>query len=211
LSREYNNPRLHNKRNPLDELIFILLSSKTSEKSYLSTYLALRKAFKNWFDVLDSPPGAVSRIIVEGGLSNKKEKQLRSLLKEIRTTSKGGTLSFLSKMSTKDAEYYLTSLPGVGLKTARCVLMYSFSRDVFPVDTHVRRILSRLGVANQRRLTDPAQNSIQEAIPIGVRYALHVNLVAHGRAVCKARDPLCSSCVIRDMCSYYNAPRELSS
>ena len=204
LSRQYGDPRHHNKSDPLDELIFIILSAKTAEASYLRTYDALKNAFGDWFRILDAPRGSVAHIISSGGLSEKKEAQIRALLSDIEERTGAKHLNMLSKMSTKQAEEFLTSLSGVGLKTARCVLMYSLDRDVFPVDTHVRRVLSRLGIIRFERLSDKVQNSIQERVPSELRYKLHVNLVAHGRAICRARKPRCNSCVLSNICTYYD-------
>ncbi len=202
LSDEYGDPRLGNKEDPLDELVFIILSAKTAERSYLRTYFALKKAFPTWFDILDAPAGSVASAIGLGGLANKKEAQIRALLAAIRGPTGREDLNFLQEMTTGDAEGFLTSLPGVGLKTARCVLMYSLGRDVFPVDTHVRRVLSRLGAIPYQRLTEGVQNSIQQIVPPGIRYKLHVNLIAHGRATCTARNPRCGSCILYDVCAY---------
>lgn len=204
LSSQYSDPRHYNKSDPLDELIFIILSAKTAEVSYLRTYDALKNAFDDWFDILGTPRGSVAHIISSGGLSGKKEAQIRALLDDIKRQTGTEGLSLLSKMSTNEAEEFLTSLPGVGLKTARCVLMYSLDRDVFPVDTHVRRVLSRLGIVRFERLSDKVQNSIQERMPSELRYRLHVNLVAHGRAICCAREPRCNYCVLSDICAYYD-------
>lgn len=203
LSSQYGDPRHYNKSDPLDELIFIILSAKTAEASYLRTYDALKNAFDDWFHILDTPRGSVAHIISSGGLSDKKEAQIRALLDDIKERTGAEGLNLLSKMSTNEAEEFLTSLPGVGLKTARCVLMYSLDRDVFPVDTHVRRVLSRLGIIRFERLSDKVQNSIQERVPSEIRHKLHVNLVAHGRAICRAHNPLCNSCVLSDICKYY--------
>ncbi len=203
LSKQYGDPRHHNKSDPLDELIFIILSGKTTESSYLRTYDALKNAFGDWFHILETPRGTVARIISSGGLSEKKEAQIRALLAEVKKRTRTEGLKPLSEMGTGRAEDFLASLPGVGLKTARCVLMYSLERDVFPVDTHVRRVLSRLGFIRFERLSDRVQNSIQEVVPPQIRYKLHVNLVAHGRAVCHARNPICNSCALSDVCKYY--------
>jgi len=209
LSRVYSDPRLHNKRDPLDELIFIILSSRTSELSYLKTYRALRKRFRPWSKILETPKGLVAATIKFGGLSKKKETQIRSLLCELRNRGDESLVTLSAKV-TKDAEGFLTLLPGVGLKTARCVLMYSLDRNVFPVDTHVKRVLSRIGIIEAERLTAEVQDSIQKAIPPHLRYKLHVNLVAHGRAICRPRKPLCGSCVVKEMCSYYSSGSGLS-
>lgn len=203
LSKEYGDPRHYNKSDPLDELIFIILSAKTTEASYLRTYDALKNAFDDWFHIHDTPHGFVAHIISSGGLSDKKEAQIRALLDDIKERTGAEGLNLLSNMSTNEAEEFLISLPGVGLKTARCVLMYSLGREVFPVDTHVRRVLSRIGIIRFERLSDKVQNSIQERVPSELRYKLHINLVAHGRAICRAHKPLCNSCVLSDICTYY--------
>jgi endonuclease III len=203
LAQRYGSPRHHNKDNPVDELVFILLSSKTSERSYLRTYRSLRKTFPGWWGILDTRPGAVASVIKLGGLSRKKEGQLRALLSEIRSRSPTGGLTDLSHMKNEEAERVLTSLSGIGLKSARCVLMYSFNRAVFPVDTHCRRILSRMGFIEFRRLTDKVQDEIQSAIPEDIRHDLHVNLVAHGREICTPSSPKCGHCPISRYCLYY--------
>lgn len=205
LQREYRSPRHHNKKDPLDELVFILLSAKTAERSYLRTYEALRKRFADWFAVLDSPIGTVAATIREGGLSVKKEWQLRSLLTEIQSGIGREGFARIRGLSTPEAARLLAGLPGVGLKSARCVLMYSLGRKVFPVDTHCRRVMARLGVIRFERLTDSVQDRIQELVPPSIRYDLHVNLVAHGRAVCLARKPRCGACVLKSRCEYFQA------
>lgn len=205
LRRQYRSPRHHNKRDPLDELVFILLSGKTKERSYLRTYDALRQRFADWFDILGSPIGTVASTIHEGGLSVKKERQLRALLAEIDTTIGRETFTKIRNVSTPEATRILAGLPGVGLKSARCVLMYSLQREVFPVDTHCRRVMARLGIIRFERLTDSVQDKIQEIVPRSIRYDLHVNLVAHGRTVCTARTPRCSACVLNSRCAYFGA------
>jgi endonuclease III len=205
LKRQHHSPRHHNKSDPLDELVFILLSAKTTERSYLRTYDALRRRFANWFDVLGSPIGTVASTIHEGGLSVKKERQLRALLAEIDTTIGREEFAKIRHSSTSEATRILARLSGVGLKSARCVLMYSLGREVFPVDTHCRRVMARLGVIQFERLTDSVQDKIQEVVPPSIRYDLHVNLVAHGRTVCTARKPSCSACVLNAGCAYFEA------
>ncbi len=205
LKLAYRSPRHHNKEDPLDELVFILLSAKTTERSYLRTYDALRRRFADWFAVLDSPIGTVAATIREGGLSVKKERQLRSLLTEIESGIGKEGFAKIHNHSTPDAARLLANLPGVGLKSARCVLMYSLGRKVFPVDTHCRRVMARLGVIRFERLTDSVQDRIQELVPPSIRYDLHVNLVAHGRAICTSRKPRCAECVLKSRCEYFRA------
>jgi endonuclease III len=208
LRKIYKNPHHYNKDDPLDELIFILLSSKTGEGNYLATYDSLKKKFPHWEEILNSPSNVVIKSIALGGLSKKKEKWIRETLREIKRKNGSANLSFLYRMKTKDAEKYLTSLPGIGLKSARCILMYSLDRKVFPVDSHCRRILSRLGIIEFKRLTNEVQDDIQQVVPSEIRFSLHVNLVAHGRFICRAINPLCSECNVRRLCKYYNLFRK---
>ncbi len=203
LELEYGSPRHHNQDDPLDELVFILLSAKTSERTYLHTYERLSLKYPGWFPILDARKGEVSRLIKSGGLGHKKEAQLRGILSRLCNPEVWDRFQGLAYVSNAEAESFLCELPGIGLKSARCVLMYSLAREAFPVDTHCMRVLSRLGVVPFHRLTDIVQDEIQQAIPPSLRYSLHVNLVAHGRAVCTSRSPKCETCFIRQSCAYF--------
>lgn len=105
-------------------------------------------------------------------------------------------------MGDAEAEAFLTSLPGVGPKVAKCVLMYSLDRKVLPVDVHVHRVARRLGFATKKR-PDTSQDLIEAEIPSNLRYGFHVNAVAHGRKVCKS-EPLCDRCPLVSICRYAN-------
>src|SRR5439155_22125440 len=122
-------------------------------------FAALRQRFRTWSDVLDAEPGILERIIAPGGLSQKKGNQIRRLLSTIKASRGDVELGFLQLMDTEAVEEFLSSLPGVGKKTAKCVAMYSLGRSSFPVDTHLRRILSRLGFAHITSLYDKAQDT----------------------------------------------------
>jgi len=203
LDRVYGSPRLHNKLGALDELMFILLSSRTGEKVYLGTYECLRREFPNWEGILDSESTHVTRCIGRGGLARKKERWIRGTIESLTRREGKADLGFLNDMNDEDAEDYLTSLPGIGLKSARCILMYSLDRAVFPVDTHCRRVFSRLGIIKRERLTDQVQDEIQSMIPLEVRYSLHVNTIAHGRQICLPGNPRCSACFLSRRCSMF--------
>lgn len=203
LAREYGSPRLGNKNDPLDELIYIVLSARTSDRLYRRTYDALHREFPDWSGMAESRRGAIAKVIREGGLSRTKEGQLRGIIEDLAERDALNLRTILGPMSDMRAEAFLVSLPGVGKKTARCVLMYSLRRKVFPVDTHVARILGRIGGGPRLRLDDSLQDTIQRQIPPDLRYDLHVDLVAHGRAICLAVGPKCGSCCIRSDCAYY--------
>jgi endonuclease III len=208
LSKSYGDPNHFNKKDPLAELLFVLLSAATPEHLYRKTYAALRHRYPTWAALAAADQDEIAAVISFGGLSQKKAAQIKVILNELRGTKPRFSLAHLRNLSTSDAEAYLRSLPGVGIKTARCVLMYSLGRPVLPVDTHVWRVSVRLGIVRGDPLSQPSskeQTLLQAAIPDQLRYSLHVNMVAHGRAICRAprpgaAKPLCPQCSIRKLC-----------
>jgi endonuclease III len=180
--------------------MFILLSLKTNDRNYQATYRALRNSYPSWDEVADAPMSKLKRVLRPAGLSNQKAPRIRAILRELRNNSGRVSLDFLAQLSDQDAERYLTSLPGVGLKAARCVLMYSFDREVFPVDTHAVRIARRLGWIGGEISDKQAQRVVQHLVPPRLRRSLHVNLIRHGRAVCRAASPDCDVCCLRSIC-----------
>jgi len=189
------------KQNPFNELVYIILSSKTPPKRYQDTYLALRRVFPTSDLLAAAEPDEIVQAIAFGGLAHKKADQLSWIAKQLKANFGRVTLSPLSRMSDEAAEEFLTKLPGVGLKTARCVLMYSFDRPVFPVDSHCLRVARRLEwVENVATLTDRLANEIQEAIPRHLRKGLHIGMVLLGRQICLPTTPHCESCPILQYC-----------
>jgi len=200
LRQLYGQPRHHNKRDPLGELVFILLSTQTREAEYRRTFSALWKAYRSWERVRRAEPAEVEALIRFGGFARRKVALLQKLLERVREDQGTTSLRRLARLSTSDALAYLTSLPGVGLKTARCVLMYALERPVLAVDTHVWRIAKRLGwIDGGKHPDDRRSEQLEAAIPPALRYSLHVTMVAHGRLVCRAR-PACRACALNDVC-----------
>lgn len=149
----------YNLKNPLDELLFIICSTKTGEASYRSTYRSLKATFSTHYQIAEAPAEYIARPIVSNGLSNQKAKAIRDLLDIIVAKFGEPTLKQLRKMSDGDAEAFLLSLPGVGKKVARCVLMYSLGRQVFPVDTHCWRIARRLVRSDRPKKTSTVRRA----------------------------------------------------
>ncbi|MGQ0544859.1 MAG: endonuclease III domain-containing protein [Betaproteobacteria bacterium] len=201
MARRYGNPRHGNKRDPLDELVYIVLSTRTGEAVFRGIYRDLKKAFPSWTEVQGRRVGVFHRILAPGGLSSLKAYQLLGIFSALRREFGRATLAPLSAMPDEEAEHFLTSLPGVGKKVAKCVLMYSLDRQVLPVDVHTHRVAARLGLATKRR-PDTSQDLIEAQVPAPLRYGFHVNAVAHGRAVCLPRKPMCGACVLREWCPY---------
>lgn len=201
LRREYGTASLGNKRNPLDELIYIQLSVRTREGTYLSTYPALRRlAGGRWDKLREIPVARIVSSIRAGGMASVKVIRIRGMLDAIATRFGRATLAPVTRMGDDDAEAFLRSLPGVGPKVARCVLLYSLDRDVFPVDSHCRRVLARLGLLPDEVGIKQAHDFLQALVPLRIRRSLHINLVHHGRAVCVPVNPRCEACVLLSRC-----------
>lgn len=205
LKKTYGSPRLGNVREPFGELLYILLSSQTHEPNFKRTWANLKKSYPGWSGLAQARIGSIRRAIVSGGLGNWKARLIKKLSQ--RVTEDFGSprgLEKLKKAPDEEAEAYLSSLPGVKIKSARCVMMYSFDHQVFPVDANVFRITKRLGLipGNTRERPRWVHDLLQELVPEKDRYDLHVNMVAHGRAVCKPQTPLCHNCTIRRWCAY---------
>jgi endonuclease III len=206
LAHRYGNPRHGNKRDPLDELVYIILSTRTNEGVFRTIYRDLKEAFPSWNDIDGRRVGAFHRILAPGGLSALKAYHLLGIFSALRREFGRATLAPLKAMADEDAERFLTTLPGVGKKVAKCVLMYSLDRQVLPVDVHTHRVAARLGLKAKRR-PDTSQDLIEAQVPPQLRYGFHVNAVAHGRAVCLPRKPMCESCVLRQYCPYPKSRR----
>lgn len=200
LKAEYGSSSLGNKQDPLDELIFIILSGKTQEANYFVTFDALKARYGTWDEAAKASAEEIEDIIRSGGLARKKSEAISTILRTIIERLGAADLSLLHELDDAAAYDFLRTLPGVGPKTARCVLSYSLDRGAFAVDAHVSRIMKRLGWSRHHRLTDRVHERLQDMVPPDIRTSLHVNLVVHGREVCTKRNPTCSRCAISSLC-----------
>jgi len=201
LVQHFGRPTLGNKKNPFNELLYIILSSRTPPDVYQETYRSLRREFKTANSIAEARVEYVAQAIEQGGLHNKKARAITSLASELKETYGRVTLAPLREMETEEAERFLTSLPGVSTKTARCVLMYALDRPVFPVDVHCRRIAYRLGwTPSDIYLTKRQADGLQEGIPDPLRRDLHIGMVLLGRNYCLPRNPRCRECPLRKFC-----------
>jgi len=215
LRNRYRDFNHYNLKDPLDELLFIICSTKTGEASYRSTYRALKETFPTHLHIAEAPAEYIARPIVSGGLSNQKAKAIRNLFDIIVEKFGEPTLKPLRKMSDKDAEAFLLSLPGVGKKVARCVSMYSLGRQVFPVDTHCWRIARRLGwvrpTQKDKHCAPRDMDRLQSKIPPELRHSLHVNMISLGREICTPNAPRCAECTISGCCTRIGVPRKMGA
>ena len=200
LKNAYSRPRHFNPADPLDDLIFLVLSRMTQEIKYVRTYSRLRRSFSTWNEVRDAPPDELEELIHEAGLAPTKVAQIQAILADIEAREGALSLYRLRSMADDEVEQYLTSLPGVARKTALCVMLYTLGREVLPVDTHVWRVAHRLGLAPAGGWSEGRGRALEAVVPRELRGSLHVTMIAHGREVCRARAPGCGSCALADLC-----------
>jgi endonuclease-3 len=192
---------------PLDELIQTVLSQHTSDLNADRAFAQLREAFPTWDAVVNAPTTTVADAIRSGGLANSKAPRIQAILREVREREGRFDLATLYKMSDAEARDYLTSLSGVGPKTAAVVLSFALGRDAIPVDTHVHRVSKRLGLVPTSATAEKADLLLHDLVPNGLRTPLHVALIRLGREICKAPIPRCRECPLKDLCP--TAPRYL--
>jgi endonuclease-3 len=190
---------------PLAELIGTVLSQHTSDVNADRAFAGLTAAFESWEAVRDAPAAAVEQAIRTGGLAVVKAERIQAILRALTNGSGKIELPNLVGMRRSRARALLTKLPGVGTKTASCVLLFGAGIPAIPVDTHVHRVSLRLGLVPPRTTPDQATELLEAAIPPKDHYAFHVNLIRHGREVCKAPRPRCEICVLRARCNLYNS------
>lgn len=189
---------------PLSDLVQTILSQHTSDTNRDRAFAEMRRRFSTWEQVRDAPTQEVAEAIRVGGLANIKAPRIQEVLRFIGDETGSLDLDFLHNMPIEEAKAWLGRLRGVGPKTAACVLMFSCGMPVLPVDTHVYRVSRRIGLIDQRTNADKAHTVLEEMLEPEQRYAFHVNMITHGRKVCKAQRPLCEVCVVKDWCDYYN-------
>jgi len=198
---EYGSPNHFNKDDPLDELIFVMLSRQTNESSYIRAYNKLKKRFEKWEEMIPVSTNKIYRIIRKAGLGSKRAEEIQNNLVEIKSDFGFCSLDSLHRWNNSKVYKYLTSLDGVGPKIAYCVMMYSLKREVFPVDTHINIICKRLGLIDKNIEPKKGQIELADLFPISLRYSLHVNMLDHGRKVCTSSKPKCDECVISGFCT----------
>jgi len=197
----YGRPRQQPHREPVDELVRTILSQNTNDTNRDVAYDRLRERFPTWEQVRDAPPEEVEDAIRPGGLAPQKGPRIQNALRELDDSL---DLSWIEEAPREEAIEFLTSLPGVGRKTAACVLIFSYGLPEIPVDTHVYRVGGRLGLFPARIPLERAHDEIRAITDPEDAYELHINLINHGRAVCRPR-PRCNECGLRRMCPYWRA------
>jgi endonuclease-3 len=199
----YGTPGAEPHGHPIAELVLTVLSQSTNDRNRDVAYFRLRDRFRGdtWREVRDAPVDVIEEAIRPGGISKVKSARIKSILAEISETSRHGlSLDWLAERSVPEAQAYLTSLPGVGRKTAACVLLFALGMRDVPVDTHVSRVGTRLGLFRPKAPFLEMHDEMLALTPRGAELELHMNLLRHGRRTCHARRPECGDCALARMC-----------
>jgi endonuclease-3 len=202
LERTYGVPANERESSPLDMLVQIILSQATSDINSHRTFAALKKRFPNWEAVARARESTIAETIRSGGLANQKAAVIKRVLRQIEAERGAVSLDFLHELSTAEAVRYLRRFRGLGPKTIACTLLFACRKEVFPLDTHIFRILRRVGLIPQKCTDARAHEIMNQVVPHGKFYSFHVNLIRHGRALCRPREPLCERCPIIEYCDY---------
>mgnify|MGYP001765310985 CR=1 FL=1 len=203
LTKEYGRKAVEVEEDPLDTLIETILSQNTTDLNSHRAFEALKRRYPTWSRLIGEDPGKVAGIIRSGGLAGIKAERILAALEHIKRETGSLSLDFLYDMKPEEADAWLGKMKGVGPKTRSIVLLFSLGMPAFPVDTHIHRVAKRLGLIGKKTSREQAQVEMSALVPSAEFYNFHINIIEHGRAICKARNPRCDSCVISGMCDYY--------
>ena len=201
LARAYGRPR-RARRDPLDTLVETVLSQHTSDLNSGRAFASLKQAFPRWSGAAGAPAPRIERAIRVGGLARVKSRTIKRLLAQVKEREGRYDLSRLRRLRPAAARETLLGLAGVGPKTRACVLLFACGQAAFPVDTHVHRIVRRLGLVGASDSAERAQEALEPQVTRAVALPLHLNLIRLGREVCRPRDPRCPVCPLRGLCAH---------
>ena len=200
LRKQHGPPQRRPRRDPLSELIAALLSQNTSDVNSERAFADLVATFGTWERAMQANVDDIAKAISAGGLNRVKAPRIKAILEQVKNERGALDLMFLKTMPLAQARDWLESLPGVGPKTAACVLLFSLDRPALPVDTHVYRVSQRLRLIGKNVSPDEAHRVLQKKVPTDMVYEFHMNMVRHGRRVCRAQRPLCDECLLKEGC-----------
>ena len=200
LDDEYGKRVWREHRDPVSELILTILSQHTSDVNSRRAFDKLVSDFKTWDEVANADPDDIAKSIWNAGLARVKAPRIKAILQMIARRHGSLDLSFLEQLPMDEAKLWLEQLPGVGPKTAGCVLLFSLGLPALPVDTHVHRVAKRLRLIDEKTSADKAHRILEPMIPPQQIYSFHINMIEHGRQVCGAQNPKCTGCVLEAEC-----------
>jgi endonuclease-3 len=200
LSEAYGSKKWNPDRDPVAVLVQTILSQNTTDKNSDRAFASLLATFKSWNDIAAADTRDIAMPIRIGGLADVKAKYIKDALSAIEAKHPDFNLDFLRNFSLDDAREWLMQLPGVGMKTASCVLLFSLGIPALPVDTHVYRVSRRLGLLDGAISVNHAHKYLERIVPENSAYSFHILLIEHGRKTCKARNPHCAKCAVENIC-----------
>ncbi len=200
LARLYGEPQQVPHGDAVAELVLTVLSQNTADTNSGRAFTQLMRRYPSWKVIAEAPAGDVVATIRVGGLAPQKGPRIQQILRTVEERSPGWNLSFLSEMPLEEARAWLRSLPGVGPKTAACVLLFALGLPAMPVDTHVERVAKRLGLIPAKLTADQAHVALEALVAPADYYKFHMLLIKHGRRLCDARRPRCGDCPLAPDC-----------
>lgn len=202
LQQEYGFRRKNATEEAISVLVGTILSQNTSDLNSKRAFDSLRANFSSWEAVLAAETDSLVEIIKIGGLAKIKAERIKLALQAIWQKQGSFDLGFLKDLPLSQAKAWLRKLPGVGPKTAGCVLLFAFNRPALPVDTHVFRVARKLGLIDSKVSIERAHEILESQVPPDDIYQFHLNMIEHGRRVCQARQPRCQQCILRSLCAW---------
>ena len=196
--------------NPIDALIATILSQNTNDKNSYQAYRNLKKKYKSWEELSDASRKEIESVIRVAGLGKQKSASIKNFLSTLKKKNGKLNLQYIKKMGDEEILNELTSIKGIGVKTASCVLLFSLDRNICPVDTHVHRTLNRIGLV-KTKTPDKTFEQIKDHLPDGIAHQFHTNLIMLGREICKPAKPSCSVCPLLKVCEFESKNLESTS
>lgn len=208
LEELYGRRKWRQRGTALDSLIGTILSQNTTDKNSGRAYEQLMETYPTHEAMLNAPEEELIAVIRVAGLANQKAPRIQRVLRKVYDERGAFDLEFLGELDADHAREWMTSIKGVGLKTASIVVCFSFNGAAFPVDTHVNRVAQRIGFTPDGTNPDKATYIMEEIVPPADYFAFHIQMIQHGRALCKARSPKCGDCPLTHLCHYYQQDNE---
>ena len=203
LEKHFGEPEKKTHSDSLNVLILTVLSQSTSDHNRDLAFAELKRLYPTWEAVASASWQDLAKAIKSGGLANQKAKRILDILAWLKDHKGGYNLDWIRDISTEEAVDELTSLKGVGIKTAAVLLCFSFDAVIFPVDVHIHRICRRLGFVPEKASAEKTHHLMQPLVPAAIVKSFHLNLLKLGRTFCRPTNPDCESCPINDICEYY--------
>ncbi len=204
LRKTYGARQFKPHHDPISELVLTILSQNTSDANSRPAFQALKSTFKRWENILDASTEDIAEVIKGGGLGQIKAQRIKESLREIQNRRGELDLNFLEKLPVSESREWLKALPGVGNKTANCVLLFALGKPALPVDTHIFRVSKRLGLIREKADLDEAHLKLELMVSPDANYEFHVLMIEHGRKTCLSHRPRCLQCALKPVCPSYD-------